>query len=549
MAFELAKGFFRLSVLDETPEGLKNVVHNIHHTLNSLTGITIWKEILEEPLKEGIQEAINAEFALARLGSALQLAGVDGRKAAEEFEKLAHALAQTSGQSKVAVLETMTLIANKTKLAGAELEKATIAAMGLARAFGIDSVTAAQALSQAILGKTRFLSQYGIVVDESKTQQEQLNELLDKGMQSFNQFGDTLDTTKSKIAQLKESYGELLETLGTGVTGDLTKGLMDGLNNWLTGASEELKGLGDGKVGWGATIKELPGTLLARVQQMLGIDHPAAPNPFGGLSSLEDQKSQTLGEVGAEKRKKMKEEIDAAKARAAETQIGIQKDKQAKEQAKRDEEALLRLEKEQTKEREKQAELAAKAAKTLLEALFSTTGRERGFSARDYQIQTLRARGKDKDADRMQVDLDHQKRLAELEKQRDEATAQRRSEIQAQYDLREAAFPAENIFESVQRKAGLAKALLTAGSDVGKEFAGVMSREAELYAAEVAKVNKPDPMVMQDMYRLTVSNAATASIGAVFGFAGVREDINLQRQSNRLLEKIADNTRPQGIWR
>jgi hypothetical protein len=93
-----------------------------------------------------------------------------------------------------------------------KMEDAAKAAIGLASAYDMDLRTAMQLIAKANAGQTGTLMRYGIVLDQTKSKQEQFNELLEKGAASLPLA--EADTLSAEIAQIGNAWGSIKEFVG-----------------------------------------------------------------------------------------------------------------------------------------------------------------------------------------------------------------------------------------------------------------------------------------------------------------------------------------------
>lgn len=119
----------------------------------------------------------------------------------------------------------------------AEIENVTKAAMGLAAKIGTDLPTAMMLLARASKGQTQMLSRYGIALDETKSKEEQYQDILKAGVDSFPLVTAAADTATGKMTQFANALGDTKEVFGeqwqkalTDVVTPLT-GLLTEFNN------------------------------------------------------------------------------------------------------------------------------------------------------------------------------------------------------------------------------------------------------------------------------------------------------------------------------
>ena len=96
----------------------------------------------------------------------------------------------------------------------AEIENVTKAAMGLAAKIGTDLPTAMMLLARASKGQTQMLSRYGIALDETKSKEEQYQDILKAGVDSFPLVTAAADTATGKMTQFANALGDTKEVFG-----------------------------------------------------------------------------------------------------------------------------------------------------------------------------------------------------------------------------------------------------------------------------------------------------------------------------------------------
>lgn len=100
---------------------------------------------------------------------------------------------------------------------------ATKAAIGLSSAFGIDLATSMDLVGKAAAGNTSMLGRYGIVLNETASQAEKMNQLISLGTGYFKLAEDQAGTSAGSVAQLQNAWGDLQEVLAEGVLPVITK--------------------------------------------------------------------------------------------------------------------------------------------------------------------------------------------------------------------------------------------------------------------------------------------------------------------------------------
>jgi hypothetical protein len=99
-------------------------------------------------------------------------------------------------------------------LSGDALKKATLAAIGLSKAYGMELNTAMTLIAKAAQGNTATMSRYGIVFEEGMTSKATFNRVLDGGIGKFGMATAETETFSGKVQQLSVAWGNAKEKLG-----------------------------------------------------------------------------------------------------------------------------------------------------------------------------------------------------------------------------------------------------------------------------------------------------------------------------------------------
>ena len=168
------------------------------------------------------------ELAVRKLADSLALAGDSSAEALNDMQKFASEIQSITTVGDEMVLQMAALGAAMAQLTGQELKDATKAAIGLAKAFGIDVVAAMRLVARAANGDTASLSRYGITLDKSLSKQDQFNELLAIGAKNFAIAEGEARTTTGSLKQFANQVGDLVESMGGAlalILASFTKGM------------------------------------------------------------------------------------------------------------------------------------------------------------------------------------------------------------------------------------------------------------------------------------------------------------------------------------
>lgn len=171
---------------------------------------------------KGIDAAKEQEDAINRMNQALISTGQFTPKAAKSMEEFSGQIQKTSKFADEAVLSAAALLQSIAKLDTDGLKKATQGAADLAATLHIDLESAASLVGKALEGNVGALNRYGLSIKAGKTEAETFANVL-KALNGLSGAAESQTKTYSgSIAQLKNTYGDLLETVGQAVTENKT---------------------------------------------------------------------------------------------------------------------------------------------------------------------------------------------------------------------------------------------------------------------------------------------------------------------------------------
>jgi hypothetical protein len=164
-------------------------------------------------VRSSTEEAfLRQEAAANQLSNALALLNAQAQTG--DMLKFASQIQKRTVFGDEAVAEVMSLGASMGKLAGQDLKAATVAAIGLSKAFNMDVMTAMTLISKAAQGNTAAMSRYGIVFKEGMTAQEKFNQVLAIGQEKFALATGETQTFGGRLKQLGNAFGDAKEQVG-----------------------------------------------------------------------------------------------------------------------------------------------------------------------------------------------------------------------------------------------------------------------------------------------------------------------------------------------
>jgi hypothetical protein len=191
-------------------------------------------------IKQTVQAFMESEASSKKLESALKLRGDNVDQLLPKYKALATAIAQQTTLDDDAVVAAMALGRNMGITAG-NLEKATVAAVGLSEKYGMGLEPAMELVSKAASGNTESLQRYGIMLSDTLSPQEKFAELLNQGADAFDSARGAADTTQGKLKQLAKAYGELQEDIGQAI---VESGVFQEALAWVKAKIEEIRSSG-----------------------------------------------------------------------------------------------------------------------------------------------------------------------------------------------------------------------------------------------------------------------------------------------------------------
>lgn len=173
-------------------------------------------------LKRAFDAAVGAtsvqEEAINSLNAALESHGNATGTASQAIQDYAAELQKVTTIGDEVTIGIASQIEAMTGLAEEGLLRATQAAIQLSKAFKIDLKAAASLVGKELTSTTSALTRYGIQIDKTGTQQEQLTELLEGTKAGMAIARAEVELYSGKIIQLQNVYGDLQESIGAFLT-------------------------------------------------------------------------------------------------------------------------------------------------------------------------------------------------------------------------------------------------------------------------------------------------------------------------------------------
>ena len=166
--------------------------------------------------QSSVQAFAEEQKAVNQLGSALDLLGK--KSDLSGMLTFAAEIQSVTTVADDAAINLMKFGASIGGLSGDTLKQATVAAIGLSKAYGMDLEAAMMLVSKAAAGNTAAMGRYGIVFKDGMTDAEKFNQVLEIGKQKFAMAEAETQTFSGKLAQLANAWGDAKESMGQYIT-------------------------------------------------------------------------------------------------------------------------------------------------------------------------------------------------------------------------------------------------------------------------------------------------------------------------------------------
>lgn len=240
-----------------------------------------------ELIKTALKNAVEAEEVDKRLiETAERLAGAN-REQAQSLIDLAGATQVRSrfGDEDIKVQQTALL---QYGLTIKEVKKLTPIIADFAAATGQDMAGATQKVIQGLNGMTRGLKVHGVELQAGGSKAENMTQIME---QLNSKFGGSaakdLETTSGRVEQLKNSFGDLLETIGTLSIEGEGGGIIGYLNEFAVAADETLKFLTGKQSEYTTNINSIARTQALSIDKQVQANQGLIDSQLNSNNSLE----------------------------------------------------------------------------------------------------------------------------------------------------------------------------------------------------------------------------------------------------------------------
>ena len=163
--------------------------------------------------------AMEQEKAEVGLAAAMRVVGDRSKATQRELRRFASELQKITVYGDEALLQLMALGATMGKLSREETKQATVAAIGLSKAFGVELLAAMRLVARARVGDTAQLKRYGIMIDNSLSSIEKFNKLIEIGAKNFSLAAAETETAAGKLKMIGAVWGDVQEKIGMRILG------------------------------------------------------------------------------------------------------------------------------------------------------------------------------------------------------------------------------------------------------------------------------------------------------------------------------------------
>ncbi len=182
-------------------------------SLLGMAGIGVGLYGVVRGIRSIVDATIQQEEAEISLAAALGDATLMRDRALRSLKAHAAGLQRLTIYGDEAILSQMAYAKNLGVTAD-KLNEAATAAIGLAAKYRIELSAAMMLIGRASQGQTQMLTRYGIVLDQTLSDQEKFNAILKIGAESFHLAEAAAETSAGKFKQLQNSMGDLKEKIG-----------------------------------------------------------------------------------------------------------------------------------------------------------------------------------------------------------------------------------------------------------------------------------------------------------------------------------------------
>ena len=219
---------------------------NLQRDANKVSSImrTVGTLITGYMVRDVAKAALEQDRALTKVAAAYKQLGIYSGNLMRDTEKLAQKMQDLANVEDDIVAANISVMAVIGKLRADQIEPATKAAIGLAKAYGLDVASAFNLVGRAAAGHTETLARYGIVLKEGATGQEKFDELMQKGAEGFETAKRQAADATGQYEKFKNSIGDLKESIGAFAATDFMQNRIKTLTDNVKSVTDWVTNLG-----------------------------------------------------------------------------------------------------------------------------------------------------------------------------------------------------------------------------------------------------------------------------------------------------------------
>lgn len=164
--------------------------------------------------QRSVQAFFEQEQAVENLRTALINAGDAGARSLAGMEQFASSIQKVTTQGDEATLKLAAYIASIGELTGGQLQDATKATLGLARATGQGSEMMGRAYLNALEGNFSMLERYIPALRSTTDETEKMRLVQQLAANGFKLMESDANTARGRLQQMRNSVGDLMEQIG-----------------------------------------------------------------------------------------------------------------------------------------------------------------------------------------------------------------------------------------------------------------------------------------------------------------------------------------------
>ena len=221
----------------------------------------------------GIKKCTEAFYAqqdaIEGVRASLRNLGAEANYATTQLSKTASEIQKTTKFGDETVLAAMSQ-GMRLGIKPDDIENVTRSAVGLTAKIGVDLPTAMSLLARASAGHTEMLARYGIQLDTTLTKEEQFQQVLKAGADSFELAEAAAITAGGQMAQFKNNIGDTAEAIGESLNGPLGTcvALLNNLSVAFNNSAKQTRDLIIGTAGLAVGIRAVAKATAAASLQM-----------------------------------------------------------------------------------------------------------------------------------------------------------------------------------------------------------------------------------------------------------------------------------------